>query len=412
MKTSELEKLWQHATISESATMKAMLEAEKLNAQIPYIPDTVGDLVRRMQEEEEARRDRLLLSGLPKYATECYADRFSGLGSTITAFQLRDEDFLQRELVGTSGISDYVINRFGNVGSVGEALRLQNERFREDLLRGTVMEQAKELALNAQQYHLDDYLDSFRTSVGALTDKMLYLDSLDSIRSAEKLKAFVFASTVSDILENSIGYDDQVQKALASFTIQAVPHFDTIKDYGRMLSAAGLSLPHWPHRRLLTFGERRQRLRQRINANAKPNKHARKALDVVQRYELTLREMIDEAMTQVYGEDWAHERLPKCGCKDLYGRWKNKNRSALYDADYHHYVRIMSDPEHFELVFSVGFDDNDAMQTLIKKAGKLRSAAAHFHDFTQEDLRDLRVTWRAIEAGLLGLVESVEFNYH
>lgn len=40
----------------------------------------------------------------------------------------------------------------------------------------------------------------------------------------------------------------------------------------------------------------------------------------------------------------------------------------------------------------------------------LRAASHHARDFTADDLRDLRVVWRTLEAGLLALTEDIDFD--
>jgi hypothetical protein len=67
---ADLEKLLSNSSISESAAMKAILEAEKLNSLIPKIPDTIGEHYRYMLEEERAKREWLMLGAIPKSASE------------------------------------------------------------------------------------------------------------------------------------------------------------------------------------------------------------------------------------------------------------------------------------------------------------------------------------------------------
>jgi len=189
----------------------------------------------------------------------------------------------------------------------------------------------------------------------------------------------------------------------------AVPMFGTLNDYGQFLNAAGLSLPHWPHVRLLTIGEKRRRLRAMLNSNAEPV-HVKKAKSLDHRYQLTLREILVDVMTGAYGEDWAVERLPLCDCKDLLGKWKKRGGEVLDHADYFHYERIMSHPEHFETVFAAGFDDRAALAALINKARSLRSKFAHSNPFTLENLRDLRLIWLTIETGLLALTADYDIE--
>ena len=78
----------------------------------------------------------------------------------------------------------------------------------------------------------------------------------------------------------------------------------------------------------------------------------------------------------------------------------------LDHADYTHDARIMSHPEHFEAVFEAGFDDPDALTALLNAAGRLRAASHHARTFTQEDLRDVRLTWRTVETGLLAFASD------
>lgn len=304
---------------------------------------------------------------------------------------------------------DKIVARISMMSSSAEALRAQ-AGLQHQLVGSAAFEQAYELAQAAQQYHLDDYLDNFRTSVGPLTDKMLYLHSLDSIRSEAHLRSFVQASTVADILDNSRGYGFEAQQALERLAQQPIPHFGSMKEYGDMLKAAGIALPRWPHRRLLTIAERRKRLHQR--STGQETRPAKKAWTVFHRHELTLRNTIDIAMSDRYGEDWPHERLAKCGCKGLLGRWKARGGDVLDHADFAHYIYIMCDEEHFEAVFSIGFDDLEGLRNLLTKAKDLRIPVMHFQPFTEEDLRDVRTTWKAIESGLLGLTSDCELVYH
>lgn len=341
---------------------------------------------------EEARRLSGGISGpLDLRSAAQAAAHASSLSNPLNLYRSQDlgEDLLanyaspvSRPDLFRGSEMDKIVARIGIVGISAEAVRLQHEALSHRLAGSAVFDQAYELAQAAQQYHLDDYLDPFKTSVGPLTDKMLYLNSLDSIRSEEHLRSFVQASTVADILGNSRGYGFEAQQALAMLTQQAIPQFDSVQEYGHVLKAAGIALAPWPHIRLLTIGERRKRLRQRVDARQE-SKHAKKAWTVFHRHELTLREIIDMAMTDRYGEDWPHERLEKCGCRTLLGRWKNRGGDLLGHADYDQYIEIMCDDEHFENVFSIGFEDSDELRRLLTKARKLRAAVMHFHPFTK-----------------------------
>jgi hypothetical protein len=68
----------------------------------------------------------------------------------------------------------------------------------------------------------------------------------------------------------------------------------------------------------------------------------------------------------------------------------------------------MTDPEHFSLVFVAGFEDPQEIATLIDRAGNLRAACHHGRAFSEEDLRELRVTWRTLETGLAFLIDPYD----
>ena len=65
-----------------------------------------------------------------------------------------------------------------------------------------------------------------------------------------------------------------------------------------------------------------------------------------------------------------------------------------------------ANPQHFADIFHLAFPDPPT----IDDAGRLRAASHHARDFTPEDLRDLRVVWRMLEAGLLALTEDIDFD--
>ena len=115
-------------------------------------------------------------------------------------------------------------------------------------------------------------------------------------------------------------------------------------------------------------------------------------------------------MANTYGEDWAEQRLPLCGCKDLLRKWKSRGGDVLDHADYAHYKQIMSYPEHFEAVFEVGFDDPQSLAELLMRAGGLRAASHHARTLSLKDLRNLRLIWRTIERGLVAFTPDYEIE--
>lgn len=301
-------------------------------------------------------------------------------------------------------------NRIDRFSTVSDILRAQEASQRHLAMHSSAaIDDARRIAELAQTYNLHASLDPYRTSVESFTSKMLHLQSLDVIRSPAYLDAFMQASTISDIFVESMRVDRHLQEATRQFSLGAVPMFSTLNDYGQFLNAAGLSLPHWPHVRLLTIGEKRRRFRAMVSSNAEPV-HVKKAKSLVHRFELTLREILVDVMASEYGENWAEERLPLCDCKKLLGTWRERGGEVLDHADFAHYEWIMSYPEHFEAVFEAGFDDRAAMAALIKKASNLRATLLHCRPFTQEDSRDLRLVWRTIEKGLLALTADYDIE--
>lgn len=414
MNMNDYERLFGRISSTEAATLKSVMEVDKIRSLFPSIHDPIGEYVRRLQEEEKAQREQLLRGAIPQTAVEHLKQQLgtiSNVGTIAHALELQNRDLLQL----IRGRPAYELAQFSHhtdqIASIAATLQLQNEAFRRQVFGTDTFEQAKALALASERYHLDDYLDSFRTATGSLTDKMLYLGSLDSIRSPDTLKAFVHASTVADILSVSNGFDNQARQAWMSLTSQISPHFDTIQEYGKVLSAAGLSMPRWPHPRLLTIGEKKRRLHQRVQHRT-DTRYAKKAWPVLHRLEVSLRDVISSQMEQHYGEDWPHERLPQCNCKGLLGKWQKRGGDVLDHADYAHYIDIMCNPEHFEVIFSFGFEDPDALKALLTRAKDLRIPVMHSLEFTQEDLRNMRVTWRALETGLVHLTSDVDSGFH
>jgi hypothetical protein len=297
----------------------------------------------------------------------------------------------------------------GRFHELSESLQLQR-RFEEErklLMQPSLFERANEIARLAQGFQLPSALDAFRTPSDLLATKLGALPDFDWVRRADHLAAFNHASAISDLVGQSFRVNAELRAATQAFAASAIPAFDSLSGYRQFLDAAGMVLPRWPQVRLLTKAEKRRRFKAKLKDNVEPA-HVKRAKSLVHRYELTLREVLDSVMADTYGEDWAEARLPLCGCNDLMGRWKHRGGDVLDHADYAHYERIMSHPDHFEAVFEAGFDDPAALAELMKQAGRLRAASHHPHKFTLEDLRDLRLTWRTIESGLLAFTPDFE----
>ena len=238
-----------------------------------------------------------------------------------------------------------------------------------------------------------------------MASRLLIISSLDIFQKPAYLQAFTQTAAISNLLASSPRIDHHFQDAIQAYTKSQIPDFNTLRAYGDFLNFAGLGLNHWPHRRLLTIGEKRQRLKIKLSEQSEPP-HVKKGMTLARRYELVLRNILDAAMMREYGTDWATARLPLCDCKDLLGKWQNRGGEVFDHADYAHYIKIMCNPAHFEALFSAGFDDPLALEVLLDKAKKHRAALFHFNEFLPENLLDLRLTWKTIESGLLVLTDD------
>lgn len=278
------------------------------------------------------------------------------------------------------------------------------------------VDRAERIAQLAAGYALPSVLERFRTPTDDFVDRILRMSDSGlgvaalALSERPQIEAFARASAMADMFAETERLTRGVREAVGVFALTDMPEITGLAGYRNFLDAAGLQLPRWPRPRLLSRADKRRRLKARLQANAEPP-HVKRAKSMVHRYELTLREILDAVMAETYGEDWPHERLPLCGCKDLLGKWKARGGDVFDHADYTHYARIMSHPEHFEAIFEAGFDEPAAAFDLLKQAGKLRAASHHAHMFTPDDLRELRLTWRQIETALLPLTPDFDLDW-
>ncbi|RWQ30207.1 MAG: hypothetical protein EOS21_32465 [Mesorhizobium sp.] len=297
-----------------------------------------------------------------------------------------------------------LVSRFPRVGDL---VGTRFDFLSKQLITPSAMEYAQDQARLAQGFVLPQALQAFRTGEEPLYSKLLVADLLGVRNMDRHLEAFTRTSAFADQIGQSLRVDRDLVAATDAFALSSMPAFDTLAGYRDFLDAAGLILARWPRRRLLSRAEKRRRFKARLRDNVEP-RHLKQAKSLVHRYELTLREILDAVMADTYGEDWAEMRLDLCDCRDLLGRWRSRGGDVLDHADYAHYGRIMSNPEHFTTIFEAGFDDPQALLTLMNNAGRLRAASHHGGQFTPDDLRELRITWRTIETGLLAFTEDYE----
>ena len=292
------------------------------------------------------------------------------------------------------------------------SLEMANAYFESETIRATrgfadtaTAQAAREIAERASALALPSALHAYRLSTQSLADRAMLLDTARLAHDRVAIEAFARGAAASDALALANRVDRSLLDATRAFSQTALPALDSWAAHRAFLDASGLWLPRWPRRRLLTTVEKRRRFKARLQSNAEPP-HVKRAKSLVHRYERVLREIIDAAMAAEYGEDWTDRRLPECGCKTLLGRVRSKGGEPLDHADYAQYRDIMCHPEHHARVFSAAFDDRIALAMLIDDAGRLRARSHHAGDFSPDDLRDLRLVWRTIEAGLVALTDD------
>lgn len=269
---------------------------------------------------------------------------------------------------------------------------------------------ARGVASYADTLPMHASLEAFRVSSTLLAERVRLFDPINLAGDDRGVASFASSAAMSNAIALAARVDRPLVEAARALSLTAVPDLGSLSIHRAFLDASGLWLARWPQRRLLSAAEKRRRFRELLNRNVE-SVHVRKAKSLVHRYELVLREIIDAAMALVYGDDWASDRLPLCDCKTLLGKAAARGGDPLDHADYAHYWKIMGDPDHFREVFSVAFCDAETLVTLLKKAGDLRARSHHAREFGPEDLRDLRVTWRTLEIGLVALTADYELDY-
>jgi hypothetical protein len=160
---------------------------------------------------------------------------------------------------------------------------------------------------------------------------------------------------------------------------------------------------------LPTKGEKRRAWAKLTKRTTRSPHHLRAAARV-RTIELSLRHVVTRAMEITYGPNWTEERLQRCGCKKLLGKVIGEGETRLEHADWTDYVRIMCDPEHFEAVFSLGFDDVEVLRTVLNAVREDRARALHFRTFTSDHLAAFRASCKVLEAGLIELLHPFGMN--
>jgi hypothetical protein len=389
------------------ATDHLSVEAQKLLAQsttgIGRTSDTLA-LLGQSAVREFARHQtqtQLLRDLASSFSLKPQLDGLSGLtrGPAFEAAERLSSTMAKMELPSV---------RFAQQLQLGSATRLALQ-----IADSPAIQAARHIAEQISRFRLPSALDGFRTGSEELSYKLLGLDSLKGLH-VERGLGGIFASTsaFADAIALSTRVDSSLMAAAKAFALTELPCFDSLVQYRSFFDAAGLRLRRWPRIRPLSKAERKRRLREKRKRLAQPA-HVTRAKRLIHQHERLLCDVIDEAMSDAFGDDWALHRLPLCDAKTLLGRAESKGGEPLDHADYHHYREIMMHPEHFEAVFALGFDDPDDIRQLIDKARDLRARSHHAaRPFTPEDLRDLRLVWNAIIKALTALTPEFEIEWN
>lgn len=373
---------------------------------------TASERLRRMLGPSEQIREQLRLLDAPGLKAIAEAHKHSQLASQF----MRDIGGAERIRELSDGMRSWREAKLAHKIGSGESLRVAQGWLDSPTLRAAQefassphMLAVRDLARRAEQIALPAALADYRSSLATMADRISVFDHDRLLGDATAFAAFARTSAFSDAISQSARVDTSLIDAARAYSLTAMPAFASFAAQRAFLDAAGLRLPRWPRIRLLTAAEKRKRFKARLQHNAE-TPEVKRAKSLVHRYELTMREIIDAAMAETYGEDWADHRLPLCDCKTLLGKRDKRGGEPLDHADYAHYRLIMSHPQHFADIFHLAFPDPPTVAQLIDDAGRLRAASHHARDFTTDDLRDLRVVWRMLEAGLLALTEDIDFD--
>lgn len=273
------------------------------------------------------------------------------------------------------------------------------------------LEQSKLLETLAQQVGVDrshgllqlpDYLESSRLSDITFAERLVEAHR-QSWWDEAQIVALNAHTALSSFLDRTTAVDFGMRAAIDATLATPFPEFSSFRSAGQFLEISGLL--RFPKLRQRSHGEKRGRVKEMLQDN-KPPRQVRKAHSLFHTYERSMRIIIADAMEEEYGENWAAERLPVCGCKTLLGRTLQEGETVLDSADFYHYRLIMCFAEHYERVFTRGFDDVEELEGMLSRLGRLRGLSHHARTFQPEDLRESATLWRTMEIGLGNLLHD------
>jgi hypothetical protein len=325
---------------------------------------------------------------------------YNALDDFVRREQERFRELAQPKLASESAV-ERAMRDSGAFALERHSSALAFNDYAEALINARSYSSAADLARAAIDYDLSAQLEVYRPSELLLASQLDKVVRLDWWRD-DYLEAFNSVSASARMIEGlqspvSLGFVSG-SAALRESTLQNIAQANSL------LNAAGLAFPSW-RLRLRSKSEKRSVYRAR---GTRPPKQVRAALSLMHQQEAALRAAIDDLMSLEYGEDWALSRLSMCGSKGLLGRHRKRGGPPLKYADFTDYANIVSHPDHFTAIFYVAFNTSDDASGMMLRLGQLRASALHGHEFEVEDFAELRLIWKAVEAGMARLEDDFD----
>ncbi|MEJ1979034.1 MAG: hypothetical protein WDN49_25835 [Acetobacteraceae bacterium] len=198
-------------------------------------------------------------------------------------------------------------------------------------IRGTAYHDAALRSADlANSFKLPGVLDAHRIGTDMFADRLAVAGLTGSVfpgqwKDPSFLSAFGGAAAMANAMSSGSMMNGDIQGAMRSLASAGIPDNFGLQTYRGVLNAAGLILPRWPVIRRLSPKERAERQAKRLRRYRQPP-HVGKAKSLVHQYERYLREVIDELMTDQYGDDWADERLAVCAANPA---WRGRCPKAI-----------------------------------------------------------------------------------
>ena len=138
-----------------------------------------------------------------------------------------------------------------------------------------------------------------------------------------------------------------------------------------------------------------------------------RAGQLINMFELRIRDYIHRLMTTRCGEGWEKKRTPDNG--KMYADWEEKRRRAtsrrseqlalIHYADFTDYARIITRTDNWAEIFSSAFYDKDDLKISLRRLEQLRLIPMHSRPVTKSDLLTIGTeTTRLLTA--MGFLES------